>query len=66
MTVTETLIQKILELPEARREEVLHFVENLGQKPEREEGRPSQLYGMCADIRSDLTFEDFKKVRQQM
>lgn len=67
MTVTEELIRKILELPEPRRRDVLQFVDKLWQDArETSRTRPNRLYGMCSDIQSEITFEEFKQLRREI
>ena len=66
MTVTETLIRKIIDLPEECRWKVLTFVEHLELESSGKQQLPIDPYGLCADIRSDLSFEEFQKNRQEM
>ena len=66
MSLTEELIRKILDLPETRRLDVLHFVDALPAEPGPTGSTPDKLYGMCADLRSEATFEDFMQVRREM
>lgn len=66
MTVSETLIHKMLTLPEDKRRQVLEFVERLEQESTAPAERRQKLYGLCSDVRSDLPFEEFRKVRDEM
>jgi hypothetical protein len=66
MTVTETLIRRVFDLSEEQKYKVLIFLEKL-QAPTSPESKPLlDPYGICADIRTDLSFEEFKKNRQAL
>jgi hypothetical protein len=64
MTVAETLMQKVNELPMSRQLEVLNFVEFLQQKQERT-GPLRDPEGLLADPPFDLSLEDFTKARRE-
>ena len=66
MSLTDELIRRILDLPESRRLDVLHFVDALPPQPSPAGGQPRKLYGLCADLRSEATFEDFQQVRREI
>jgi len=66
MTVTETVIRRFFDLSEDQRYKVLGFIEKLAVNPSV---RPKTLpdpYGICADIRTDLSFEEFQQNRQTL
>lgn len=54
MTVTETLIRKIMDLPEERRLKILTYVEQLEWELSGKQQRPIDPYGLCADIHQDI------------
>ncbi len=60
MTVTETLIRKVFDLSESQQKKVLVFIEKLDDYP------ANDPYGICVDIRTDLSFDDFKRNRQMI
>jgi len=64
MTVTETLFRKILDLSEPQRQAVLVLVERLEHSTTRETWQDP--YGCCADIRTDLSLEEFQQHRREL
>ena len=66
MTVSDVLIPKILALPPERQRDVLDFVEKLESEAQTPPHERQSAYGLCADLKVDLSFEDFKKNREEM
>lgn len=63
MSTTIELITRIARLTTDQQREVLDFVQSLqvsGRKP------TLNLYGICADVASDLSFEDFQENRKEL
>lgn len=63
MTRATRVYLKLNTLSEQQQQEVLEFVENLPVTPKVPLIDP---YGTCADLRTNLSFEEFKKNRQEM
>lgn len=66
MTVAETVIQKILSLPEEKQRVVLEFIKELEHTLAAQRELLIDPYGTCADLRSDLSFEEFQQNRREM
>jgi hypothetical protein len=66
MTVTETLIRRVFELSEEQKHNVLRFIENLEVQSATKAKPLLDPYGICADIRTDLSFEEFQQNRQAL
>jgi len=64
MTLSETLTQKLQQLPLGRQLEVLSFVELLERKQERVIARRDPE-GLLADQPSGLSLEDFAQARRE-
>ncbi|MBM4031044.1 MAG: DUF2281 domain-containing protein [Planctomycetes bacterium] len=65
MTTEEAILDKFRALPPERKEEVLDFVEFLGEKCRKKRPYPS-LHGLCADLGADITEEDIAQARKEM
>ena len=63
MTTAVQLMSKLSRLTEAQQRDVLEYVEKLTEAAKQPLLNP---YGSCADLRSDLAFEEFQKNRQEM
>jgi hypothetical protein len=66
MTVTETLIRRVFELSEEKRYKVLIFIYNLRVHSATNANPLPDPYGTCADIRTNLSFEEFQQNRQAL
>ncbi|MCL2640480.1 MAG: hypothetical protein FWD53_06525 [Phycisphaerales bacterium] len=64
MTLAQTIIQKVLELPADKQLKVLDVVSQLEGRKSQREYRDAE--GLLADVPSGLTFDDFQKNRQEM
>lgn len=63
MGLAGLVVTKLSALSEEQQRQVLEFIDKL-QPPCRQ---PLQdAYGSCADLRTDLPFEEFQKNRQEM
>jgi Protein of unknown function (DUF2281) len=65
MTVEESVLQNLRELPPEQQQEVLNFVQILRQKSSPKPSQPS-LYGLWSDLEIDITSADIAEVRQEM
>ncbi|WP_449418963.1 DUF2281 domain-containing protein [Phormidium nigroviride] len=65
MTVEESVLQNLRELPPDQQQEVLNFVQILRQKSSPKPSRRS-LYGLWSDLEIDITSADIAEVRQEM
>ncbi len=65
MTVEQTVLEKLRELPLERQQEVLNFVESLQKKSEPKRPRRS-LMGIGADLGVKITREDVAEARREM
>jgi len=65
MTVEESVLQNLRELPPDQQQEVLNFVQILRQKSSLKPSRPS-LYGLWSDLEIEITSADIAEVRQEM
>lgn len=63
MTVAEQVMLKLAALTEEQQRQVLGFIDKLEPRPKQPLADP---YGTCADLRTDLPFEEFQKGRQEM
>jgi hypothetical protein len=63
MTTMGQLLAKLAQLTEEQQRQVLAYIEHLQGEATKPLFDP---YGMCADLRTDLPFEEFKKNRQEM
>ncbi len=64
VNVVQQITAKARALPLERQQEVLAFVEKLASS---EQHRPRlDSHGSCADIRTDLSFEEFAENRREM
>lgn len=63
MTTAVQLMSKLSRLTENQQRAVLEYVEKLAEETKTP---PVNPYGSCADLRSDLPFEEFQKNRQAM
>jgi hypothetical protein len=66
MTVTETVIRRFFDLSEEQRYKVLVFIEKLAVQSANQSEPLKDPYGICADIRTDLSFEEFQQNRQTL
>ena len=66
MTTAQVVIDKMVRLPEARQREVLDFVEFLESKETTVRKPRKSALGICADLKFDLTDEDFQEARKEM
>jgi hypothetical protein len=66
MTVTETVIRRVFDLTEEQRYKLLIFIEKLAVQPANQPKPLKDPYGIGADIRTDLSFEEFKQNRQAL
>jgi hypothetical protein len=62
MTVAETVIRKVLDLPVEQQAKVRKYVESV----ERENPALSDPYGVAAHLPDRLSLEDFKQNRREM
>ena len=63
MTITGQVLTKIALLTTEQQEDVLQYIEKLvGPAPKAK----SDAYGVCADLRTDLPFEEFQRHRREM
>ena len=66
MTLPEIVLHKLRRIPEERQREVLAFVEKIEAECS-DKGQPwHDPYGCCADLRTDLSLEEFQRNRQEM
>ena len=65
MTLEETVLQTLRELPLDKQQEVLDFAQYLKQKSIPQKPRRS-LKGLCADLNIKITEEDIAEARQEM
>lgn len=65
MTVTDILIEKVNSLPKGRQQEVLDFVEFLGEK-ERPKTTRRSMQGILADLNIKFTESDLHEARNEM
>ncbi len=63
MTTPMQVVEKLQALSEEQQRCVLEFIEKLEQRPKQTLSDP---YGVCADLRMDLPFEEFQKNRKEM
>jgi hypothetical protein len=63
MTITGQVITKLARLTDEQQRAVLEYVERLESNAKKPALDP---YGACADLRTDLPFEEFQKNRQEM
>jgi hypothetical protein len=63
MTITGQIITKLTRLTDEQQRRVLEYVERLEGNATKPTVDP---YGSCADLRTDLPFEEFQKNRQEM
>ena len=65
MTVEETVLEKLRELPPDKKLEVLDFVESLQRKSAAKQPRRS-LRGLWADLGPPVTAEEIAEARREM
>ena len=63
MTTAVRLMSKLSQLTEDQQRDVLDYVEKLTGGTKKPLLNP---HGSCADLRSDLPFDEFQKNRQEM
>lgn len=65
MTIEEKVLEKLRKLPPEKKEEVLHYLDALG-----EQNRPNlprrSLYGLWADLNIEITEVDLAQARREM
>ena len=66
MTTAIQLMSKLSRLSEDQQRIVLQYVENLVADAKKTPVNPFNPYGFCADLRSDLSLEEFQRNRQEM
>jgi hypothetical protein len=64
MTTAIRLMSKLSRLTEDQQRDVLDYVEKLTTDDTKKP--PLNPHGSCADLRSDLPFDEFQKNRQEM
>lgn len=65
MTLEETILETLRELPVDKQQEVLDFAQYLKQKAQPKHPRRS-LRGLCADLNLHITEEDIAEARKEM
>jgi hypothetical protein len=63
MTVATQVLTKLAALSEEQQRQVLAYVEQLETARKTPAGDP---YGSCADLRTDLPYEEFQRNRGEM
>ena len=63
ITIAGQLLTKLYALSEEQRRKVLQYAQQLESQAKKPALDP---YGSCADLRTDLPFEEFQKNRQEM
>jgi hypothetical protein len=66
MNIEQSVIEKLRLLPAEKRQEVLDFVEFLGQKNIPEKRPRRNWIGTASDLSADLTEEDIAEARREM
>jgi hypothetical protein len=66
MTLPEIILHKLRQFSEEHQREVLTYVEKIETEYSSKERPWRDPYGSCADLRTDLSFEEFLKNRQEM
>lgn len=65
MTLEQSLLEKLKQLPIDKQQELLDFAEFLSQKPLIKPNLTS-IRGLCADLKVDITEEEIQQARQEM
>ena len=65
MTIKQSLLTKLEQLPVDKQQELLNFAEFLAQKSSSKHPLKT-IRGLCADLKVDITEEDIKQVRKEM
>lgn len=65
MTLEQTILETLRELPPHKQQEVLDFVQFLKHKEAHKPPRRS-LMGLCSDLKIDITEEDITEARKEM
>lgn len=65
MSIEQALVEKIKELPEDEKHQVLDFAEFLSEKKQDRKPKRS-LQGLWADLGVDITEADISEVRREM
>ena len=65
MTIAQTIIKKVLELPADKQLKLLDMVAQL-EGGRKSHGEYRDVEGILADVPSGLTFNDFQKNRQEL
>jgi hypothetical protein len=65
MTIEQTVIEKLRELPPDKQQEVLDFIQLLKHKSQPKKPRRS-LYGLWSDLGIEITETDIAEARQEM
>ncbi|MBH8556032.1 DUF2281 domain-containing protein [Nostocaceae cyanobacterium CENA357] len=65
MTIEQTVIKKLRELPPDKQQEVLDFIQLLKHKSQPKKPRRS-LYGLWSDLGIEITETDIAEARQEM
>jgi hypothetical protein len=65
MSVVDTVLQKLLALPQEKQIEVLEFVERVERKPAPTVRRKSPR-GAAAHVRFHISLDEFKQLRREM
>lgn len=63
MTTAMQVMRKLQALPEEQQRQVLEFIDQLEARPKQPLSDP---YGVCTDLRTGLSFEEFRTNRQEM
>jgi len=64
MNIEQAVLEKLRSLPPQKQQEVLDFVDFLGEKQGKRPRR--SLRGLWADLGTDITEEDISEIRRQM
>lgn len=65
MSIDERVLDKLHALPPDRQQEVLDFLDSLGQKSQQVAPR-RRLRGLCADLSVKLSAEQIDEARREM
>ncbi|MGI8640080.1 MAG: DUF2281 domain-containing protein [Pyrinomonadaceae bacterium] len=67
MSVLETLVETLKEMPYEQQKELLHYAEFLNSKKKANGNPPRKsLYGLWANRGIDITEEDIDEIRREM
>ncbi len=66
MNIEQSVIEKLRLLPTEKQQEVLDFIEFLGQKHTTAKRPRRNWIGIASDLNTDLTEEDIAEARREM